>query len=130
MGEGLLAVNGTLMRGLKLEPNMQAAGASFVREANTRPEYRLWTIGQDEHPAMQKVLQGGVAVALEVWSVPEAGLISILKKEPQGLCIGLVTLEDNSVVLGVLGEAWLCESRGTEISQFGGWRKYMDSKEK
>src|SRR5436305_51179 len=46
-----LAVNGTLMRGLKLNGNLTAAGAHFVREAATAPEYRLWSIG-DRHPAV------------------------------------------------------------------------------
>ncbi|MCB0947530.1 MAG: carbamate kinase, partial [Mycobacterium sp.] len=36
-GAVLLAVNGTLMRGLKLSPNMAAAGATFVRETRTEP---------------------------------------------------------------------------------------------
>jgi hypothetical protein len=36
----LLAVNVTLVRGLKLSPNM-AAGASFIRETTTDPAYRL-----------------------------------------------------------------------------------------
>jgi len=36
-----LAVNGTLMWGLELNPNMIAAGATFVREAATAPAYRL-----------------------------------------------------------------------------------------
>ena len=35
----LLAVNGTLMRGLKLSPNMATAGATFVRDAMTEPVY-------------------------------------------------------------------------------------------
>ena len=37
-----LAVNGTLMRGLELNGNLTVAGAHFVREAATAPEYRLW----------------------------------------------------------------------------------------
>ena len=32
----LLAVNGTLMRGLELNPNMLAAGAVFVRDGRIR----------------------------------------------------------------------------------------------
>jgi gamma-glutamylcyclotransferase (GGCT)/AIG2-like uncharacterized protein YtfP len=118
-----LAVNGTLMRGLKLNPNMLSVGATFVREAKTAPEYRIWSIA-DEHPAMQRVNSGGVAVALEVWNVPAEGLASILQQEPPGLCIGKVKLDDGSFILGVLGEATLCEER-TEISQFGGWRAYV-----
>ena len=39
--EILLAVNGTLMRGLALNPNLLAVGARFVRETTTAPTYRL-----------------------------------------------------------------------------------------
>ena len=60
-----LTVNGTLMRGLELNANLTAAGAHFVREAATAPEYRLWSIG-DRHPAMLRVRQGGAVIALEV----------------------------------------------------------------
>lgn len=79
----LLAVNGTLMRGLELEPNMLAAGATFVCEAATAPLYRLFDCGR--HPGMLRVSDGsGVAVALELWDVPPAGLGQILEKEPAG----------------------------------------------
>ncbi|MCX2931455.1 carbamate kinase [Mycobacterium sp. CVI_P3] len=119
----LLAVNGTLMRGLKLSPNMAAAGATFVREAGTEPVYRLWTIN-DDHPAMIRVTDGsGVAVAVEVWEVPAAGLAEILLNEPPGLSIGKVRLHDGSTVLGVIGEPALVEGQ-REISEFGGWRAY------
>jgi len=119
----LLAVNGTLMRGLELNQNLIAAGATFVREAHTEPAFRLWTI-HDRHPAMVRVKTGGGAVAVEVWSVPPAGLASILLKEPAGLSIGKVKLADESEVLGVLAEPVLCESQ-KEITQFGGWRAYI-----
>ena len=66
---------------------------------------------------------GGVRVALELWDVPLAGLASILQSEPPGLSIGKVVLKDGSVVLGVLGEPFLCEGQ-REITSFGGWRAY------
>jgi gamma-glutamylcyclotransferase (GGCT)/AIG2-like uncharacterized protein YtfP len=119
----LLAVNGTLMRGLALNGNLLAAGATFVREARTAPVYRLWSI-EDRHPAMVRVASGGVAVALEVWSVPAAGLAAILLQEPPGLSIGKVRLEDGTEVLGVLGEPVLCEGQ-REITAHGGWRAYL-----
>lgn len=81
----LLAVNGTLMRGLELNGNLLAVGARFVREARTAPSYRLWSIG-DRHPAMLRVAAGGAAIAVEVWEVPAAGLATILLQEPPGLC--------------------------------------------
>jgi hypothetical protein len=125
----LLAVNGTLMRGLKLNPNMLAAGATFVRETATEPAYRLWTIN-DDHPAMIRVTDGsGVAVQVEVWSVPAAGLAGILLNEPPGLAIGKARLADGSTVLGVLGENALVEGQ-QEITAHGGWRSYIESKSK
>jgi len=122
----LLAVNGTLMRGLELNNNLLAAGARFVREARTAPVYRLWSIG-DRHPAMLRVATGGAAITVEVWSVPDAGLAGILRQEPPGLCIGKVQLEDGSEVLGVLGEPILCEGQ-REITAHGGWRAYVSAR--
>jgi quercetin dioxygenase-like cupin family protein len=118
-----LAVNGTLMRGLELNPNLLSAGAKFICETETEPAYRLWSIN-GRHPAMIRVKEGGVAVAVEVWSVPCQGIYSILQQEPAGLSIGKVKLADGSQVLGVLGEPALCEGQ-EEISQYGGWRAYL-----
>ncbi len=119
----LLAVNGTLMRGLELNPNLLAVAATFVEETRTAAEYRLWTIA-DRHPAMVRVTRGGVAVAVEVWAVPPAGLATVLLQEPPGLSIGKVRLADGRTVLGVLGEPALCEGQ-KEITQHGGWRAYI-----
>ena len=88
--------------------------------------YRLWSIG-DRHPAMLRVASGGAAIAVEVWSVPAAGLADILAKEPPGLCIGKVRLDDDSEVLGVLGEPILCEGQ-REITAHGGWRAYLTAR--
>jgi len=117
-----LAVNGTLMRGLELNSNLLAVGATFLQEAQTAPNYRLWSIN-DRHPAMMRVATGGKAIALEIWSVPTASLATILLQEPPGLCIGKVYLADGEIVLGVLGEPILCENQ-LEITQWGGWRAY------
>jgi hypothetical protein len=120
-----LAVNGTLMRGLELNDNLQQVGAVFVRETATAPIYRLWSIS-DRHPAMMRVSKGGRSIDLEIWSVPLTGLAKILQQEPAGLCIGKIKLADNSEVLGVLGEPFLCEGQ-REVTEFGGWRNYIKS---
>jgi len=119
----LLAVNGTLMRGLELNGNLLAVGARFVRDARTEPAYRLWSI-DDRHPAMIRVPSGGTAIAVEVWAVPATGLATLLMQEPPGLCIGRVRLEDGAEALGVLGEPALCDGM-REITEFGGWRAYV-----
>lgn len=117
-----LAVNGTLMRGLELNDNLLRVNAEFLYEATTTANYRIWSIN-DVHPAMIRVSEGGTAVALEVWSVPTAGLIQVLQQEPPGLCIGKVKLSNGEEVLGVLGEPILCEGQ-LEITEYGGWRAY------
>ena len=119
----LLAVNGTLMRGLELNNNMLEVGAKFVREDETDACYRVWSI-DDRHPAMLRTPGQGTRVALELWDVPVEGLARIMQNEPPGLTIGKVVLQDGSVVLGVLGEPFLCEGK-REITEFGGWRAYV-----
>jgi allophanate hydrolase-like protein len=120
-----LAVNGTLMRGLALNGNLVRAGATFVREDATQACYRIWSI-DDRHPAMLRTPGEGAAVAVEIWDVPADGIADILLAEPPGLAIGKVVLRDGAIVLGVLGEPFLCEGR-REITAYGGWRAYIAS---
>lgn len=117
-----LAVNGTLMRGLALNPNLINAGATFNCETETEPAYRLWSI-QDQYPAMVRVATGGAAIAVEVWDVPLAGLGTILMQEPPGLAIGKIKLANGEIILGVIGEP-LTVAGQPEITEFGGWRSY------
>ncbi len=121
----LLAVNGTLMRGFPLEKNLLAVGAAFVRETGTEKAYRLYSV-RDEHPAMVRVSAAdpaAVSVAVEIWAVPKAGLAEVLLREPAGLSVGKVKLQDGETVLGVIAEPLLIED-AEEISAYGGWRAY------
>lgn len=109
MSDIKLAVNGTLMRGLELNQNLLAVGATFVREATTEPTYRLFSI-DDVYPAMIQVKEEGTAIALKVWAVSPTGLAKILLQEPLGLCIGKVKLDNRAEILGVVGEAICCKN--------------------
>jgi hypothetical protein len=51
----------------------------------------------------------------------DPNLAQVLLSEAPGLAIGKVLLQDATVVLGVLGELFLCEGK-REITTFGGWR--------
>jgi gamma-glutamylcyclotransferase (GGCT)/AIG2-like uncharacterized protein YtfP len=120
-----LFVNGTLMRGLALHANL--AGAEFLEECSTAPRYRLYSI-DDVHPGMFEVGPDGVSVRgelyrvpLEVWQRVEAG-------EPPGLYRGPVVLSDGRTVEGILFPRALAEGRHRDISAFGGWRAYLESK--
>jgi gamma-glutamylcyclotransferase (GGCT)/AIG2-like uncharacterized protein YtfP len=119
-----LAVNGSLMRGLALNQNLLDAQAQFIREARTSPNYRLWSIG-DSYPAMMRDDGQGAEIDLEIWEIPLKGLVDVLKKEPPGLCMGKIELEDGEWVFGVLGENYICKDR-LEITRWGGWRKFKN----
>lgn len=124
----ILAVNGTLMRGLELEKNLINAKGIFIQEAKTARCYRLWSI-DDNNPAMLRVSpddSNAVCVDVELWELPYEGLTSVLLGEPQGLSIGKVLLDDGRTVLGVIGEPELVKWQ-KEISSFGGWRNYINS---
>jgi gamma-glutamylcyclotransferase (GGCT)/AIG2-like uncharacterized protein YtfP len=123
MEKVLLAVNGTLMRGLELNGNLLAVGAEFVAEATTAPTYRLWSIN-DKYPAMLRDEEKSAAIRVEVWRLTPKGLTKILEQEPPGLCLGKVALQDGSMVFGVLGEPYLCAGQ-KEITSFSGWREYL-----
>jgi gamma-glutamylcyclotransferase (GGCT)/AIG2-like uncharacterized protein YtfP len=117
-----LFVNGTLMRGLGLHANLQ--GAEFLGAFRTAPRYRLYSIG-DVHPGMFEVAAGGVAVAGELYRVPEDVLQRVEAGEPPGLYRGPVELSDGRVVDGILFPRELAEGRHADISSYGDWRAYV-----
>jgi hypothetical protein len=123
----LLAVNGTLMRGLELEPNLVNLGATFVREDRTEPAYRIYSIN-DIHPAMVRVpanATNGISVAVEIWSVPADGVATLLEKEPPGLAIGKAKLQNGTVVLGVIAEPALVVGMKDISNYNGSFRDYI-----
>ena len=120
----ILAVNGTLMRGLELENNLKAVNAVFIKESQTEKAYRLYTI-DDKYPAMVKD-EGGSAIDVELYEISKEGMEEVLSKEPEGLTIQEITLIDGSKVQGVVGLSFIIKDR-KEITQYGGWRNYLAS---
>ncbi|PKO07071.1 MAG: glutamyl-tRNA amidotransferase [Chloroflexi bacterium HGW-Chloroflexi-3] len=117
------AVNGTLMRGFKLNKNLLELSAEFVSESRTSPRYRIWTV-QDEYPAMLRDEKEGEKIVVELWKLSPDALDSNLLQEPPGLCLGKIELDDGDDVLGVLGESYVIQGQ-KEITEFGGWRQYV-----
>ncbi|HEY0583436.1 MAG TPA: gamma-glutamylcyclotransferase, partial [Chloroflexota bacterium] len=95
-----LFVNGTLMRGLELHPNL--AGAEFLEACSTAPRYRIFSIG-DIHPGMFEVGPGeqGIAVPGELYRVPDDVLQRVEAGEPPHLYRGPVHLSDGRIVDGI-----------------------------
>jgi gamma-glutamylcyclotransferase (GGCT)/AIG2-like uncharacterized protein YtfP len=122
-----LFVNGTLMRGLALHHNL--VGAEFLGAAQTAPVYRLYSI-DDRHPGMFEVAAGGVAVAGELYLVPDDVWRRVEAGEPPNLYLGPVRLADGREVQGILYPRELAEGRQRDISEFGDWRAYMAAHER
>ena len=117
-----LFVNGTLMRGLALNANLD--GAEFLGEARTVARYRLYSIN-DVHPGMFEVENGGVAVAGEVYRLPQSVWERVEAGEPPGLYRGRVKLDDGREILGILYPRELAEGIHRDISSYGDWRAYV-----
>lgn len=117
-----LFVNGTLMRGLALHPNLE--GAEFLGEVRTAPHYRLYSIG-DVHPGMFEVSSGGVSVAGELYRVPDDVLRRVEAGEPPNLYRGRVHLDDGRAVEGILYPRELAEGVHRDISHLADWRAYV-----
>ncbi len=122
-----LFVNGGLMRGQPQHGNLD--GAAFVKEARTAPRYRLYSI-DDLHPGMFEVGSGGVAVAGEIYRMPEAVWQRVEAGEPPNLCRGTVHLADGRSMFGILYPRDLAEAHHRDISDFGDWRSYLASLER
>ena len=117
-----LFVNGTLMRGLALNDNLD--GAEFLGEAVTEPVYRMYSIG-DVHPGMFEVAEGGVAVMGEVYLVPDDVWARVEAGEPPNLYRGEIKLADGRRPFGILYPRELAEGNHCDISEYGDWRAFM-----
>lgn len=122
----LLFVNGTLMRGLKLHPNLD--GATFLGAFRTAPQYRVFAIG-DVHPGMFRADSGGASIAGELYELPDEVWQRVHAGEPPNLYRGPVELEDGRTVPGILYPRELAEGHHREITEYGDWRTYWAARQ-
>jgi len=125
----LVAVVGAHLTGQPLNYQLTQRGARLVRTCRTAAEYRLYAL--DTHPPKPGLARepgfNGWGIEVEVWAVPENQFGSFVAEVPPPLGIGSVVLEDGTIVKG-----FICEqaglSSGDEITRFGGWRSYLQSR--
>lgn len=114
--------NGTVMRGQPAHENI--AGADFIREAATAPEYRIHSI-DDSYPGMYHVGEGGISVPGELYEAGDEVLAEILETEPPHLYMGDVLLDSGEWVQGMLCPEEIARTK-PDISGYGGWKAYID----
>jgi gamma-glutamylcyclotransferase (GGCT)/AIG2-like uncharacterized protein YtfP len=116
---------GSALRGQPDHGNLGAA--TFVREATTKPIYRLHSV-RDQHPGIYEVAEGGVAIAGEIYEMTEDQHRALLASEPPDLYEAPVHLDDGSTVPAMIYPQALIEERGfADISHFGGWAAFKAS---
>jgi len=122
-----IAVVGAHLLGLPLNRELIELGASFSREVETTPDYRLFALtgSNPAKPGLLRVGEGdGAAIKAELWTLDRAGFGAFVAKIPAPLGIGTIRLKDGGSVKGFLVEAEAVKA-AEDISRFGGWRAYL-----
>ncbi len=118
----LFFICGSALRGQPDHENL--SGAAFVREAQTKPIYRLHSV-DDKHPGIYEVPSGGVAIKGEVYEMSDAQHAHLISTEPPDLYEAPIALDDGSRVSAMIYPRDLIEARGySDISHFGGWAAF------
>jgi allophanate hydrolase len=122
-----IAVVGAHLSGLPLNRELVELGASFSREVETTPDYRLFALpgSSPAKPGLLRVSEGaGATIKAEVWTLDCAGFGAFVAKIPAPLGIGTIRLKDSGSVKGFLVESEAVKG-ADDISRFGGWRAYL-----
>jgi allophanate hydrolase len=125
-----IAVVGAHLAGLPLNRELVDLGASFSREVETAPDYRLFALpgAVPAKPGLLRVAEGaGSGIKAEVWTLDRAGFGEFVAKIPAPLGIGTIRLKDGGSVKGFLVEAEAVKA-AEDVSRFGGWRAYLKSR--
>ena len=117
---------GSALRGQPDHKNLQSA--KFVREAKTRPQYRLHAAADGWHPAIYEVEQGGVSIPGEVYELTLEQYEYLVSTEPPNMYPGDVVTVDGEVITAMLYPHELVEKYNwPDISNYGGWAAYKAS---
>ena len=123
-----IVVCGAHMQGLPLNHQLTERGGVLVKTCKSAQQYKLVALPGKLplRPGMIRVKQNGAAIDIEVWRLPTNTLGSFLQGIPHPLGLGQVTLDDGSLECGFICESYI-EEQSTDISNYGGWRQYLQS---
>jgi len=125
-----LAVCGAHLSGMPLNWQLAERGASLIEASRTSANYRFYALASSPpvRPGLIRESNSGIAIDVEVWSIPAAELGSFVAEIPYPLGIGKLELEDGRWVSGFICESEAVKS-AKDISEFGAWRKFMAQKQ-
>jgi allophanate hydrolase len=124
-----VAVVGAHLNGEPLNWQLTERRARLRKTCRTAPGYRLYAL-EGTKPAKPGLVRDasfeGPGIEVEVWAMPADEFGGFVAAVPAPLGIGNATLETGESV-----KCFICEpyaiTGATDITQFGGWRKYLAS---
>jgi allophanate hydrolase len=121
-----LVVCGAHLSGLSLNHQLTERGGRLVAATRSAPAYRLYALpgGPPKRPGMIRVDEGGGAIEVEVWELPEQQVGSLLTGIPAPLGLGSVELADGSWEKGFICEGYAAAG-AEDITALGGWRVFL-----
>ncbi len=120
-----LAVVGAHLAGMPLHGQLVERGCRLREATHTAASYRLYALpgSTPPKPGLARVAEGGRAIEVEVYEMPQAAVGSFLALIPPPLGLGSVQLASGEWVEGFICEGAALAS-ATDISSHGGWRAY------
>jgi allophanate hydrolase len=123
----VLAVVGAHLSGLPLNHQLTVRGARLIGSALTATAYRLYELpgANPRKPGLVRTDNGhGVAIEVELWTLPPGEFGAFVAAIPAPLGIGSVALADGRQVKGFVCEQYAVAG-ARDISAFGGWRHFL-----
>lgn len=123
-----IAVVGAHLTGMPLNHQLTDRQAVYIETTTTSVDYALYAL-HGTHPAkpgLRRLQQKNQAIIVELWDIPTARFGEFVAEIPAPLAMGSIELIDGRWVKGFVCEAYAL-TNALDISQFGGWRNYIQS---
>jgi allophanate hydrolase len=123
-----LVVCGAHLSGLPLNHQLTERSGRLLAATRSAPAYRLYALpgGTPRRPGMIRVAEGGAAIEVEVWELPQRHIGSFLAGIPAPLGLGSVELADGSWEKGFICEC-VAITGAEDVTSLGGWRAYLNA---
>jgi allophanate hydrolase len=124
-----IAAVGAHLSGLPLNHELTALGGVLLREVETTPSYRLYALPGTvpAKPGLLRVAQEqGASIQAEIWGLEAEAFGRFVSQIPSPLGVGAIRFTDGTSAKGFLVEAEAVNG-AKDVSQFGGWRAYLNS---
>lgn len=126
-----VAVVGAHLTGQPLNHQLTSRGAKLLATTHTAPIYKLYALTGTlpPKPGLIRLTSDsgeGYKIEVEVWEMPLIHFGSFVAEIPPPLGIGTLLIETEETVKGFICEGY-ATADAKEISNYGGWRAYLQS---